>query len=563
MQDHGVKLSTILSQYSPPLMSHALSPDNKKEDGTSESGKQTMDQDMVHAIPSTSALTEALKSTMHLPVHVPEPQTNFSEKLSSAFGEQISLACSFCSQTFKCRADLEKHSKIHLNTGSQKCNICDETFASTGILAEHKLQHCKIQQGNVCVICKIALKSEDHFYLHSQEHGFQGAVMQCIVCRQTLASLIELQMHGRHHFQNKTTFHTCCVCLKSFDSSENLVSKLNSSGRTYYVCKPCYHGESSDYTCKQCNSSFSSAAQLETHMNTHKRTYQCIKCQESFNSEQEIQIHVTTHMMTEGNVHECHLCFTILDSPARLQCHLIEHTYKNTEYMCSVCGKLFENATEIQLHALEHGISARRYGCSQCSQKFFFSAELENHMFTHKYTFSDQPTRTKSSTSQSTIGKLLNSQSLSSNTPRSKASSQPAAIPSSSAAEDLKCSECDKTFNNIINLTSHYKQHEKRIKRIQCSHCVEAFTTVPELQSHFFTNHTSTDLDTAKSLYICPTCQDVFTEEGALQEHRKTHEDGMLCLTFYLFRQDQQFLYLKLIYNLKFHLKCPEGRRFT
>ena len=522
--------------------SQSLSPDSKKEGGNSEFLKQTLNQDLAQAIPSTSALTEALKSTMLLPVHVPESQTNFSEKLSSAFGERETLSCSFCSQTFKCRADLEKHSKIHLNTGSQKCNICDETFASTGILAEHKLQHCKIQQGNVCVICKIPLKSEDHFYLHSQEHGFQGAVMQCIVCRQTLASLIELQMHGRHHFQNKSTFHTCCVCLKSFDSNENLVSKLNSSGRTYYVCKPCYHGESVDYTCTQCSNSFASAAQLETHMSTHKRTYQCIKCQESFNSEQEIQIHVTTHMMTEGNVHECHLCFTVLDSPARLQCHLIEHTYRNTEYMCSVCGKLCENATEIQLHALEHGISARRYGCNQCNQKFFFSAELENHMFTHKYTFSDQSPKTRPSTGQSAIGKILNSQSLSSASSKNKNGSQPAAIPSSSAAEDLKCSECDKTFNNITNLTNHYKQHEKRVKQIQCSHCVDTFTTVADLQTHFFTKHTNTDLDTAKSVYICPTCQDVFTEEGDLQEHRKTHEEGnfkcnttTLLLLFYVY----------------------------
>ena len=530
IQDHGVKLSTILSQYSPPMPGQTSSSQAKKENGHSELAKHASDPDLGNVIPTTSALTDALKSTMLLPVHVPESQSTFSEKLSSAFSERENLACTFCSQTFKCRADLEKHSKIHLNTGSQKCNICDETFASTGILAEHKLTHCKIQQGNVCVICKIGLKSEDHFYLHSQEHGFQGAVMQCIVCRQTLASLLELQMHGRHHFQSKSTFHTCCVCLKSFASNENLVSKLNSTGRTYYVCKPCYHGDTSEFTCSQCSVSFSSALQLESHMTTHKRTYQCIKCQESFSSEQEIQIHVTTHMMTEGNAHECHLCFTVLDSPARLQCHLIEHTYRGTDYMCSVCGKILENATEIQLHALEHGISARRYGCNQCSQKFFFSAELENHMFTHRYTFSDQSANAKSSVNQSTLGKLLTSQAPTSSSSKLKTGTQTSAIPSSSAAEDLKCSECDKTFNNITNLTNHYKQHEKRVTQIQCSHCVDTFPSVTELQAHFFSQHTSTDLDTAKSVFICPTCQDIFTEEEALKEHRKTHNDGMLSL---------------------------------
>jgi hypothetical protein len=40
--------------------------------------------------------------------------------------DKFSLACTFCSQTFKSRTDLDKHAKIHLNNSSQKCNICDE-----------------------------------------------------------------------------------------------------------------------------------------------------------------------------------------------------------------------------------------------------------------------------------------------------------------------------------------------------------------------------------------------------------------------------------------------------
>ena len=77
-------------------------------------------------------------------------------------------------------------------------------------------------------------------------------------------------MHGRHHFQPRASFFTCCVCVKSFESKENLVSKLNSSGRTYYVCKPCYHGEAPLHTCSQCSEKFATAHMLETHMLTHK-----------------------------------------------------------------------------------------------------------------------------------------------------------------------------------------------------------------------------------------------------------------------------------------------------
>lgn len=228
-------------------------------------------------------------------------------------------------------------------------------------------------------------------------------MLQCIVCRQTLASVVELQMHGKHHYQVRPTFYTCCVCLKSFDSKENLVSKLNSSGRTYYVCKPCYHGESPLHTCSQCSEKFASKAQLDAHTATHispgssaliksasafnaPQTFQCIKCQESFSTEYEIQLHVANHMLQEGTSHECKLCTSVFESPAKLQCHLIEHTYKNeSEIKCNVCCKDFRSTSEIQVHALEHGVHGRRHTCGQCSQRFFFSAELDNHVLIYNH----------------------------------------------------------------------------------------------------------------------------------------------------------------------------------
>ena len=241
----------------------------------------------------------------------------------------------------------------------------------------------------------------------------QGTTMQCIVCRQTLASMLELQMHGKHHFQSPAAFYTCCVCLQSFDSKENLVSKLNTSGRTYYVCKPCYHGDLPPAAAVAVTSSSSSLSQPHDAMEytrshdpdcrcpscvvkcenellptttatpTNKKTFQCIKCQQSFATEYEIQMHVASHVMQEGNIHECKICNSIFDSPAKLQCHLIDHTFESQggEIRCYVCNMLFAHASAVQMHVLEHGISARRYSCTLCPQTFFFSAELQNHMY--------------------------------------------------------------------------------------------------------------------------------------------------------------------------------------
>ncbi|XP_050396843.1 zinc finger protein 423 isoform X1 [Patella vulgata] len=402
--------------------------------------------------------------------------------VSSLAMDKPTSSCTFCSQVFKNKNEYEKHMKIHINNGNLKCNICDEVFPTPDILAEHKLQHCKIQQGNACVICKVGLKSEDQFYIHSQEHGYQGSLLQCIVCRQTLASLVELQMHGKHHFQNKQNFSTCCVCLKSFDSKENLISKLNSTGRTYYVCKPCYHGESEEFKCSKCTHTFTSNSQLEAHMQTHQQSFQCIKCQQSFSSEYEIQLHVATHMMQEGILHECKLCTRTFDSPAKLQCHLIEHTYENnSEIICCVCCKLFASALEIQSHALEHGGSAKKYACGKCEQKFFFSAELENHYLTTGH---------------------------------------------GPSTDGLECPECHKTFANSVNMMNHRRIHEKKENVIKCLLCKELFTTVFSMQQHFFSSHSRTEIEKENKVFQCNQCDQEFPCLSNLQGHLRSHKPG-------------------------------------
>lgn len=477
--------------------------------------------------------------------------------------ERLSISCMYCSQTFKNRHEMEKHMKIHLNNGDEKCNICDRVFPTPSILAEHKLTHCKIKEGNVCVLCKVVLKSEEQFYVHTQEHGFQSTYIQCLICRQTLVSMVELQMHGRHHFQSANSSFTCCVCLEAFKSKDNMVSKVNASGRNYFVCKMCYHGSkslyhcdacgdsfvnplqleahvvthhgsrqehtchkcqatfqsslllkahnlshhssgsSSEFTCSQCPAIFSSPLQLETHKQTHKKSYTCIKCQESFDSEEEIQIHVATHVMKEGNVHECKLCFLSFTSPAKLQCHLIEHTYQNCEYRCSVCCHLFTTAADIQQHAVEHGLGARRYACSHCSQKFFFSAELENHQICQHGVHGDKHIV---NTQPITNGKDINikKENLSNAILQNDASLKKV----NGESLELHCPVCSQVFSKISEIISHIQEH-----------CEQQ------------TVNGESDSRVSEGLKSCPACKSQFTKLTDLQDHLQTDhagEDGLL-----------------------------------
>ena len=437
------------------------------------------------ALVPPQSLTPQNLSMQKSPQIVTSPQVSpKAPQQSVVVTDKFSQLCVYCNQTFKTKGELEKHMKTHASPSNQKCNICDDIFPSATILAEHKLTHCKVGHGNMCVICKVTMKNEDQFYNHSQQHGFQGANMQCIICRQTLASMLELQMHGKHHFQSTSSFYTCCVCLKSFESKENLVSKLNTSGRSYYVCKPCYHGEpqAPEYRCNECNLKFETSVQLEQHILTHKRTYQCIKCQQSFATEYDIHVHVATHMMQEGNMHDCKICGNVFDSPAKLQCHLIEHTFDSEEFQCYVCSALFTHSSGIQMHVLEHGIGARRYSCSQCHQKFFFSAELQHHLATHGI---------------------------------------------QASGSEFQCPECLKIFTNILHLNNHRKVHRKKENSMKCSLCPEVFSNMSDLQQHFFSSHSDLEVEKSKkSNYSCPECHKEFPCLSNLQGHMKVHNSG-------------------------------------
>ncbi|KAJ0029601.1 hypothetical protein NQD34_004598 [Periophthalmus magnuspinnatus] len=217
--------------------------------------------------------------------------------------------------------------------------------------------------------------------------------------------------------------YKCAFCLKEFKNKGELV-KLDVNGLPYGLCAGCMsrgtNGQSpsqggattpgevvgdkplAGLRCPECGVKFESLEDLESHVQTDhpevspensakkaeaspapkKKTYQCIKCQMTFETEREIQIHVANHMIEEGINHECKLCNQMFDSPAKLLCHLIEHSFEGMggTFKCPVCFTVFVQANKLQQHIFAvHGQEDKIYDCSQCPQKFFFQTELQNH----------------------------------------------------------------------------------------------------------------------------------------------------------------------------------------
>uniref|UniRef100_A0A3Q3VWE4 Zinc finger protein 423 n=1 Tax=Mola mola TaxID=94237 RepID=A0A3Q3VWE4_MOLML len=341
--------------------------------------------------------------------------------------------CNVCSRTFFSENGLREHAQTHRGPAKHyMCPICGERFPSLLTLTEHKVTHSKSLDTGTCRICKMPLQSEEEFIEHCQMHpDLRNSLtgFRCVVCMQTVTSSLELKIHGTFHMQKLSTrngstssspngqlqqhkLYKCAFCLKEFKNKGEMV-KLDVNGLPYGLCAGCmsrWVGEKAvtGLRCPECGVKFESLEDLESHVQTDhpevspetsavgkkaeaspapkKKTYQCIKCQMTFETEREIQIHVANHMIEEGINHECKLCNQMFDSPAKLLCHLIEHSFEGMggTFKCPVCFTVFVQANKLQQHIFAvHGQEDKIYDCSQCPQKLIFLHLLLHSLHQH------------------------------------------------------------------------------------------------------------------------------------------------------------------------------------
>ncbi|CAK1602060.1 unnamed protein product [Parnassius mnemosyne] len=238
----------------------------------------------------------------------------------------VALQCAYCGERTRSRAELEAHTRAHAGAARHKCLICDEVLPSAGVLAEHKLSHCKVIAGDTCSRCRARLPSEEVFLTHMARHH-PTLPAPCVVCRQTLASEAEARLHARFHLRPNEDEQRCAICLRALSESE--------AGEGVRACSACY-------------------------------------------------VRHSTPRPPPTADNDCRLCRRSLGSPTRLQAHLIEHTFAGIgAFTCYLCSAVFTSAAGLQRHLPEHASAPRPYDCARCGIKFFFRAELDNHAFVH------------------------------------------------------------------------------------------------------------------------------------------------------------------------------------
>lgn len=102
---------------------------------------------------------------------------------------------------------------------------------------------------------------------------------------------------------------------------------------------------------------------------------------------------------------QCNLCKKIQPNSVKLQQHLIDHEFYNSNgYSCYICTSIFTSAAGLQQHIhQEHENSdkdsnTKPYDCNVCEAKFFFRTELEHHQLFHVPASGSNPSAPKPAT---------------------------------------------------------------------------------------------------------------------------------------------------------------------
>lgn len=367
----------------------------------------------------------------HNAARPPYHQSQTQRHLHASSSLANPFTCPLCFEAFSVEYLFDKHMEtVHKNTtasaypflqscfdqspsistkatpvGLNKCNICDEKFSTLSELSAHKLAiHCKVQRSELCNICHEPIIDEQNFYTHVRAHTTRGVQPCCVVCRQSLASVIEMQAHAKYHCGSSETMPSPAPSRPL--SMPNQTPKQLQNSMTEKIATP---NSGSSGTFEQGERKSPENAKNCNNTQNNKQ-YHCIKCQKSFETEVEIHAHISSHVINDGLEHKCHLCRRVYDSPSKLQRHLIEHACHCVpagasdaecarlaatcgDFRCPACDERCADASALQAHVLASGkhlpvakpglqqqIDQRPFACDWCEQRFFFDAELENHV---------------------------------------------------------------------------------------------------------------------------------------------------------------------------------------
>ncbi|XP_054912917.1 telomere zinc finger-associated protein isoform X2 [Poeciliopsis prolifica] len=312
-----------------------------------------------------------------------------------------------------------------------------------------------------------------------EECSYKGSA-QCPVCMKSFKSKYYLKVHNRRHTGEKP--FACSKCGKRYFRKENLsVHESRGCARvSTYICSTCSlsfntkeelrvhvvsHTGEMPHKCSTCNEQFMYKKNLTMHLmkvHGHPKPHACPQCPKTFLTRTELRVHEAAKHRGEKPF-VCEECGHRASSRNGLQMHIKAIHRNERPFVCNICGHAFSQKNNLSMHLRVHS-GERPYQCHLCGKTFRTQASLDKHHRTHT---GERPYGCDVCDWRFTEkGALL----------RHKASKHEEGRPHC-------CYMCNKTFKALQQLRVHLQRH-RGMRKFECADCGYKFTRQAHLRRH-------------------------------------------------------------------------------
>ncbi|XP_071488461.1 uncharacterized protein [Diadema antillarum] len=457
-----------------------------------------------------------------------------SEDTVHSAAQDRPYACDICPCTFKTRASLTTHTKVHSQDGlegrTHVCNICECRFISSTNLKKHQRIHfdqsqtmsvahsdpvkaysqlenaesidVKTKRPFRCRVCGETFKAKHLLDDHIQVHTISPRQLQ-VTAKHRVMSAAEIP-DPRWLTGNRDTLtrmidrpHPCPICGDRF--------RLKST--KYKHLRLHRQSEGKPFRCDTCGLGFYSVGNMTKHVRrVHGRLYDDVEqasstTPDSYHSATYAEMQLKRQNLPKKKPFECPYCGDRFTMRCNMNRHRKRHeTGDNLPYRCSQCGFGFKSTKERTKHMMRThdrvptktnltskiqfivtSSGVRRYKCPLCGDLFSESSGMYKHLRVH----------------------------------------------ARSANKPYKCDVCHIGYNTVVGLSrhqgrvSHYGQSTKPAATQGMGHQVSQQTKKPGQNQVTLMQPT-----TRRGEHKCRYCPQAYKDRSSLWRHERIHKLG-------------------------------------